>query len=128
VRSIAAGMFLVTWCLLAASAMEAPPLPVDRAAIMADQKALAARAGEADPARHAEAAALVDEGVKLHDAAAFDAALAKYMAATEKDTAKSMEVHREWLALAPPRRGPGGLRRPEWFARAVRPSAKAYRS
>jgi anaerobic selenocysteine-containing dehydrogenase len=44
------------------------------------------------------------------------------------DTAKSMEVYREWLALAPPRRGPGGLRRPEWFARAVRPSPKAYRS
>ncbi|MFN7976106.1 MAG: molybdopterin dinucleotide binding domain-containing protein [Acidobacteriota bacterium] len=45
----------------------------------------------------------------------------------EVDTAKSMEVYREWLALAPPRFGPGGLRRPEWFARAVRPSAKAYR-
>src|SRR5204863_3493623 len=45
----------------------------------------------------------------------------------EVDTQRSLEVYREWLALAPPRFGPGGLRRPEWFARAVRPSAKAYR-
>jgi anaerobic selenocysteine-containing dehydrogenase len=45
----------------------------------------------------------------------------------EVDTRRSMEVYREWLALAPPRVGPGGLRRPEWFARAVRPSAAAYR-
>jgi anaerobic selenocysteine-containing dehydrogenase len=45
----------------------------------------------------------------------------------EVDTRASMAVYREWLALAPPRTGPGGLRRPEWFARSVRPSAKAYR-
>jgi anaerobic selenocysteine-containing dehydrogenase len=42
------------------------------------------------------------------------------------DTTASMEVYREWLAKAPVRRGPGGLRRPLWFARAFRPSAKAY--
>jgi anaerobic selenocysteine-containing dehydrogenase len=44
----------------------------------------------------------------------------------EVDTAKSMEVFREWKALAKPRAQEGGLRRPLWFARAVRPSAKAY--
>jgi anaerobic selenocysteine-containing dehydrogenase len=43
------------------------------------------------------------------------------------DTRKSMEVFREWLALARPPRRPDGLRRPLWFARAVRPSAQAYR-
>ena len=45
----------------------------------------------------------------------------------EVDTARSFEIYREWLALAEPRFGAGGLRRPEWFARAVRPSAKAFR-
>jgi anaerobic selenocysteine-containing dehydrogenase len=44
----------------------------------------------------------------------------------EVDTAKSMEVFREWKALAQPRFGRDGLRRPLWFARAVRPSASAY--
>jgi anaerobic selenocysteine-containing dehydrogenase len=43
------------------------------------------------------------------------------------DTARSMEVYREWLALARPAPGPGGLRRPLHFARAVRPSPEAYR-
>ena len=43
-----------------------------------------------------------------------------------QDTSKSMEVFREWLALAKPKAQPDGLRRPLWFARAVRPSAKAY--
>ena len=43
------------------------------------------------------------------------------------DTAKSMEVYREWLALARPAPGPGGLRRPLWFSRAVRPADAAYR-
>jgi anaerobic selenocysteine-containing dehydrogenase len=44
----------------------------------------------------------------------------------EVDTAKSMEVFREWKALAKPKPQPDGLRRPLWFARAVKPSAKAY--
>lgn len=44
----------------------------------------------------------------------------------EVDTGKSMEVYREWLALARPGPGPGGLRRPLWFARAVRPTDEAY--
>jgi anaerobic selenocysteine-containing dehydrogenase len=43
------------------------------------------------------------------------------------DTRKSLEVYREWLAKARPAPGPGGLRRPLHFARAVKPSAKAYR-
>ena len=42
------------------------------------------------------------------------------------DTAKSMEVYREWLALARPAPGPGGLRRPLWFSRAVRPADATY--
>jgi anaerobic selenocysteine-containing dehydrogenase len=44
----------------------------------------------------------------------------------EVDTAKSMELFREWKALAKPRVQTDGLRRPLWFARAVRPSAEAY--
>ncbi|MFN0008642.1 MAG: molybdopterin-dependent oxidoreductase [Planctomycetota bacterium] len=44
----------------------------------------------------------------------------------EVDTSKSMEIYREWLALARPAPGPGGLRRPLHFARAVRPAAEAY--
>ncbi len=43
------------------------------------------------------------------------------------DTNKSMEVYREWLSKTRPAPGPGGLRRPLWFARAVKPSADAYR-
>ena len=42
------------------------------------------------------------------------------------DTNASMEVYREWLAKARPAPGPGGLRRPLWFARAVRPAPEAY--
>ena len=45
----------------------------------------------------------------------------------EVDTTKSMDVYREWLALARPAPGPGGLRRPLHFSRAVRPAAEAYR-
>ena len=44
----------------------------------------------------------------------------------EVDAGKSMEVFREWKALAKPRIQPDGLRRPLWFARAVRPSLKAF--
>ncbi|HVS19540.1 MAG TPA: molybdopterin dinucleotide binding domain-containing protein, partial [Planctomycetota bacterium] len=43
------------------------------------------------------------------------------------DTTRSMEVYREWLALARPAPGPGGLRRPLHFARAVRPAPETYR-
>ncbi len=42
------------------------------------------------------------------------------------DTRRSMEVYREWLAQARPAPGPGQLRRPLWFARAVRPDDSAY--
>jgi hypothetical protein len=45
----------------------------------------------------------------------------------EVDTNKSMEVYREWIALARPAPGPGGLRRPLHFARAVRPSNDVYK-
>jgi anaerobic selenocysteine-containing dehydrogenase len=45
----------------------------------------------------------------------------------EVDTRRSMEVFREWLAKTRPAPGPGGLRRPLHFARAVRPSDEAYR-
>jgi len=41
------------------------------------------------------------------------------------DTNKSMAVYREWLALARPAKGE--LRRPLHFARAVKPTAEAYR-
>jgi anaerobic selenocysteine-containing dehydrogenase len=43
------------------------------------------------------------------------------------DTSKSMEVFREWLAKTRPAPGPGGLRRPLHFARAVRPAPETYR-
>jgi anaerobic selenocysteine-containing dehydrogenase len=44
----------------------------------------------------------------------------------EVDTTKSMEVYREWVAKARPAPGPGGLRRPLWFARAVRPAPETF--
>ncbi|MBF8289263.1 MAG: molybdopterin dinucleotide-binding region, partial [Chloroflexi bacterium] len=44
------------------------------------------------------------------------------------DTGKSREIYREWLALSRPAPGPGGLRRPEWLLRPLRPTAEAYRS
>jgi anaerobic selenocysteine-containing dehydrogenase len=46
----------------------------------------------------------------------------------EVDTQKSMEIYREWLALTRKEPRPGGVRRPLHFARAVRPSAEAYRT
>jgi anaerobic selenocysteine-containing dehydrogenase len=42
------------------------------------------------------------------------------------DTEKSMEVYRNWLKLTRPAPGPDGLRRPLWFARALRPDASTY--
>ena len=38
------------------------------------------------------------------------------------DTAKSMEVYREWLARTRRAPGPGGLRRPLWLDRPLRPA------
>ncbi len=42
------------------------------------------------------------------------------------DTHEYMEVYREWVALARPAPGPGNLRRPLHFARAVKPTRDAY--
>lgn len=42
------------------------------------------------------------------------------------DTNKSMEIYREWLAMTRPAPGPDGLRRPLWFARALRPDESTY--
>jgi anaerobic selenocysteine-containing dehydrogenase len=42
------------------------------------------------------------------------------------DTAKSHEVYKEWLAMTRPAPGPGGLRRPLWFDRPLRPIPSAY--
>jgi anaerobic selenocysteine-containing dehydrogenase len=42
------------------------------------------------------------------------------------DTHKSMEVYRQWLEKTRPAPGPGGLRRPLWFLRAIKPDASAY--
>jgi anaerobic selenocysteine-containing dehydrogenase len=42
------------------------------------------------------------------------------------DTGRSFEIYKRWLALARPGPGPGGLRRPLWFARPVKPAASAY--
>ncbi len=44
----------------------------------------------------------------------------------EVDSAKADQVFLEWLAKAPPRRGPNGERRPLHFSRAVRPDVSAY--
>ncbi len=42
------------------------------------------------------------------------------------DTNKSFEVYKEWLALTRPAPGPGGLRRPLWFPRALRPADEMF--
>lgn len=42
------------------------------------------------------------------------------------DTQKSMEVYREWLAKTRPAPGPGGLRRPLWFKRPLKPQEDTY--
>jgi anaerobic selenocysteine-containing dehydrogenase len=42
------------------------------------------------------------------------------------DTERSFAVYREWLALARPAPGPGGLRRPLWLPRAFKPDASVY--
>ena len=43
-------------------------------------------------------------------------------------TKRSMEVYREWLALTRPGPGPGGLRRPLWLDRPLRPVDAAFRA
>ena len=43
------------------------------------------------------------------------------------DTRKSMEVYREWVAMTRPGPGPGGLRRPLWLDRPVRPAEEMFR-
>jgi anaerobic selenocysteine-containing dehydrogenase len=42
------------------------------------------------------------------------------------DTERSRAVYREWLALTRPGPGPGGLRRPSWLLRPVKPALAAY--
>jgi len=36
-------------------------------------------------------------------------------------------VYKEWLAMTRPAPGPGGLRRPLWFDRPLRPVRDAYK-
>jgi anaerobic selenocysteine-containing dehydrogenase len=42
------------------------------------------------------------------------------------DLTRSMEIYRKWMAQTRPAPGPGGLRRPLWFARAVKPARETY--
>jgi len=42
------------------------------------------------------------------------------------DTALAHQVYLRWKALCRPAPGPGGLRRPLWFARVARPTAESY--
>jgi anaerobic selenocysteine-containing dehydrogenase len=42
------------------------------------------------------------------------------------DTDRSHQVYKEWLALTRPAPGPGGLRRPLWFPRALRPAEETF--
>jgi anaerobic selenocysteine-containing dehydrogenase len=42
------------------------------------------------------------------------------------DTNKSMEVYREWMAKTRPAPGPGGLRRPLWMDRVIRPAPETF--
>jgi hypothetical protein len=42
------------------------------------------------------------------------------------DTARSHEIYKEWMARTRPAPGPGGLRRPIWFDRPLRPVLSTY--
>jgi hypothetical protein len=42
------------------------------------------------------------------------------------DTNKSREAYLDWLSKTRPGPGPGGLRRPLWYARPLKPQATAY--
>ncbi len=44
------------------------------------------------------------------------------------DTAESRQAYRDWLAKTRPAPGPGGLRRPLWYARPLKPTPSAYRA
>ncbi len=44
----------------------------------------------------------------------------------EVDTDLAMEVYRKWRAMCRPAPGPGGLRRPRWLGRPLRPAPEAY--
>ena len=44
------------------------------------------------------------------------------------DTNKSREAYLEWLEKTRPAPGPGGLRRPLWYARPLKPTAPTYLS
>jgi anaerobic selenocysteine-containing dehydrogenase len=43
------------------------------------------------------------------------------------DTELAHAVYKEWMQMARPAPGPGGLRRPMWFDRPLRPAADAYK-
>ncbi len=43
------------------------------------------------------------------------------------DTTRSHDVYKQWLELARPASGAGGLRRPYWLLRPLRPAPEAYR-
>jgi anaerobic selenocysteine-containing dehydrogenase len=43
------------------------------------------------------------------------------------DTVRSHAVYKEWLSKTRPAPGPGGMRRPYWLLRPLRPSIEAYR-
>jgi anaerobic selenocysteine-containing dehydrogenase len=45
----------------------------------------------------------------------------------EVDTEKAHQAYKEWMQRTRPAPGPGGLRRPMWFDRPLRPVAAAYR-
>jgi hypothetical protein len=45
----------------------------------------------------------------------------------EVDTDLAHEAYKEWMQATRPAPGPGGLRRPLWFDRPLRPVASAYR-
>ena len=49
-------------------------------------------------------------------------------ATSSVDTAKSREAYLDWLAKTRPAPGPGGLRRPLWYARPLKPTPAAYRA
>ncbi len=42
------------------------------------------------------------------------------------DTVASTDAYREWLSMTRPAPGPGGLRRPLWYARPLKPTPAAY--
>jgi anaerobic selenocysteine-containing dehydrogenase len=43
------------------------------------------------------------------------------------DTEKSFAIYQEWLRMTKPAPGPGGLRRPLWFNRPLRPAEEMFR-